>query len=249
MARKASDATPEPLAAIPPEATAEPTAEPASPASAVDAPVAMAPEGQSSAKPAHAPRAKKPKAKLKLKIAHQVPGRIRLKMSGAKGDAEQLEQIKLAFGAIPGIEKIDVNPDSGSIVLKYDADRHDEFHSGFSSRYMDQQPAPIRPPAGEIDQLANKIQQEAEFLAEHSKTARALVDFCKRVDVEIKSASGNLIDFKMFLVVGLVGVTVLEIGAAAATPVWVTISLFGMNHFVEMQTANARRADASRKPD
>ncbi len=189
---------------------------------------------------------------VKLKIAHQVPGRIRMKVPSARGNPAQLEEIKKAFAAIPGIEEVAVNPDTGSIVLKYDPDQHDDFHAGFHHHYNQHQArhgangaAHHRPPSNEIDALAHKIEEEAEFLAEHSEAARAVVDFCKRCDREIKVASGNMLDFKMVLAIGLVGFTVLEIGASAATPVWVTLVLFGMNHFIEMQAAQAEQAAAA----
>jgi hypothetical protein len=38
------------------------------------------------------------------------------------------------------------------------------------------------------------------------------------------------------LCVGIVGFMIFEVGAAAATPVWVTLTLFGLNHFIEMQS-------------
>ena len=63
-----------------------------------------------------------------------------------------------------------------------------------------------------------------------------MVDFCKRADREIKVASGNMLDLKMVLAISVVGFTIFEVGATAATPVWVTLALFGMNHFIEMQT-------------
>jgi hypothetical protein len=44
------------------------------------------------------------------------------------------------------------------------------------------------------------------------------------------------------LAVGLVGYMIFEVGAAAATPVWVTLTLFGLNHFVEMQSELAEQA-------
>jgi hypothetical protein len=49
-------------------------------------------------------------------------------------------------------------------------------------------------------------------------------------------------DLKMVLAVGLVGYMIFEVSAAAATPVWVTLTLFGLNHFVEMQSELAERA-------
>src|SRR6516165_2595638 len=40
---------------------------------------------------------------------------------------------------------------------------------------------------------ARKIEEEANFLAEHSDAAKAVVDFCKHWAREIKVASGNLV--------------------------------------------------------
>jgi hypothetical protein len=178
--------------------------------------------------------------KVKLQIAHQVPGRIRMKVPSAKGNPAMLQEIQDAFSAIPGIEQVVVNPETGSVVLKYGADRHDDFHAGFTHRcneYQGHVPGHGLPPSNEIDDLVTKIQEEADFLAEHSEAAKAVVDFCKHWDREIKVASGNLVDLKIVLCVGLVGCTIFEIGAAAATPVWVTLTLFGSTHFIEMQAS------------
>jgi cation transport ATPase len=183
--------------------------------------------------------------KVKLQIAHQVPGRIRMKIPSAKGNPELLEEIQKTFSVIPGIEEVRVNPETGSVVLRYDTDRHDDFHANFAHRY--EQHAghhPHRPPSNEIDALASKIEEEATFLAEHSQTAKAAVEFCRHWDKEIKVASGNMVDLKMVLCVGLVGFMIFEVGAAAATPVWVTLTLFGMNHFIEMQAELAEQLRA-----
>jgi hypothetical protein len=132
------------------------------------------------------------------------------------------------------------------VVLRYDADRHDDFHAGFTHRFNEHHAGQAhrnrRPPSNEIDALASKIEQEAQFLAEHSDAARAVVDFCRHWDREIKVATGNMMDLKMVLCVGLVGFMIFEVGAAAATPVWVTLTLFGLNHFIEMQSELAESA-------
>jgi hypothetical protein len=182
--------------------------------------------------------------KVKLQIAHQVPGRIRMKIPSAKGDPALLEQIQQTFSAIPGIEQVVVNPQTGSVVLRYDTDRHDDFHVGFTHHLNEHHGhhPPHRPPSNEIDALASKIEQEAAFLAEHSDAAKAVVDFCRHCDHEIKKASGNMFDLKMVLCAGLVGFMIFEVGAAAATPVWVTLTLFGLNHFIEMQSELAESA-------
>ncbi len=165
-----------------------------------------------------------------------------MKIPSAKGNPELLAEIQKTFSVIPGIEEVKVNPETGSVVLRYDADRHDDFHAGFAHRYQQHAaPPPRKPPSNEIDALASKIEEEANFLAEHSQTAKAVVEFCRHWDKEIKCASGNMVDLKMALCVGLVGFMIFEVGAAAATPVWVTLTLFGMNHFIEMQSELAEQ--------
>src|SRR5262249_758897 len=122
----------------------------------------------------------------------------------------------------------------GSVVLHYDTEQHEEFHGSLQRHCGQGWRNGPRPPESEIDSLAHKIEDEATFLAQHSKSARAVVDFCKRLGHDIKSATGNNVDLKMLVALGIIGVTVFEVGAAAATPVWVTLSLFAMNHFIEM---------------
>jgi hypothetical protein len=182
--------------------------------------------------------------KMNLQIAHQVPGRVRMKIPAGKGNPELLKQISEVFGVIPGIEEIIVNPATGSVVLHYDADRHDEFHGTFQQHYS----AHGAPGSGgngsaagkshgadtELDKLASSIEAEAEFLASHSHTARAVVDFVKKVDREIKLATGNTIDLKILFAGTIIAFTVFEVGATAATPVWVTLAIFTVNHFIEM---------------
>ncbi len=167
-----------------------------------------------------------------------------MKIPSGKGNPELLRQLADAFAQIPGIERVDVNATTGCVVLRYDTERHDEFH-GVLSGHIHGPEGPPRPPATEIDALADKIEKEAEFLAEHSATARAIFDAVKDVDRHIKTATGNNLDLKMVLAAGVIAVTVLEIGATAATPVWVTLLLFATNHYVELHQSPAASARGS----
>src|ERR1700758_2253033 len=75
------------------------------------------------------------KTKMNLKIEHQVPGRVRMKIPAGKGNPELLKAVSETFAVIPGIEQVTVNPTTGSVVLYYDTDRHDEFHGSFRGHY------------------------------------------------------------------------------------------------------------------
>ena len=177
--------------------------------------------------------------KMKLQVAHQVPGRIRMKVPSGKDNPELLEQIRQTFMVIPGIEQVTVNPTTGSVVLQYDTEKHDELHGHLHHHTGGH----YKPPGTEIDSLADKIEQEAEYLAEHSHAAKVVVDFCKDLDKSIKVASGNVVDLKIVLAAGIAGFTVFEVGATAATPVWVTLSVFALNHMIQANMPDGEKEE------
>lgn len=159
-----------------------------------------------------------------------------MKIPSGKTNPKILDEYVTAFSALPGVAKVKAKPETGSIVIHYDT----KNEAGFAQQlhHCCQHHAlhvDTAPPEDDVNRMANKIQREAEFLAEHSPLARHTVDFFKAFDRELKLASNNTIDMKIFLAGGLAAFTFLEIGAAAATPMWVTLGLFGVNHFVELQ--------------
>lgn len=195
--------------------------------------------------PPHAP-------KHTAEVAHAVHGRVRLKIPAAKYNPVLLDQVKAAFIGLPGVDGIETKPKSGSVVIYYDREHHPELASLFKT--MSQTPAapvavdhpaapeaikPRKPPSNKVDELTGNIEAEAEFLAEHSMIARSVVDAIKELDRQIKRSTNNNIDLKIMVPVALAGVTFLEIGAAAATPMWVTLAIFSMNHFVELHAHDA----------
>jgi hypothetical protein len=179
---------------------------------------------------------KKKKLKLGMKIEHQTSGRVRMKVAAAKGNAELLQKIGETFAGIPGIQRITANPTTGSLVLHYDQGQYESFQRHLRGRMDDQS---IGPPPTQFDELASKIEREAEYLAEHSHSARMVVHICKRLDREIKLRTHNLLDFKIGLAGVVMALPLIELGATAATPIWLTLGVFTINHFVELQRHHA----------
>jgi hypothetical protein len=179
---------------------------------------------------------------LKVHVAHQIPGRVRLKVPSIRENPALIEQIQQTFSVIPGIEEVTVNPSTCSVVLYYDTDYHDEFHG----RLEHHTGGHYTPPPNEIEALAGKIEQEAEYLAEHSHAAKVVVDFFNGVDRQIKLATSNVVDLKIVLATGIAVFTIFEVGVNAATPVWVTLAIFILNHMIQ---ANAANADGSRNKE
>ena len=186
-------------------------------------------------RPDHAASAPKPRKKHKARIEHKIPGRIRMKVPHAKSNPEILKAYSAAFSAIPGITKVQAKPETGNIVIQYDPKCEADFHHHLHHccEHHDMHVHNDRP-GDEIGDIASKIEREAEFLAQHSEIARVTVDFCKKMDREMKIVTGNTVDMKILLAGGLAAFTFLEIGAEAATPMWVTLVLFSLNHLTEL---------------
>lgn len=178
-----------------------------------------------------------------VQIAHQMPGRVRFKIPMARDNPELLEQIRQAFADIPGLQQTRVKPDAGSIVLIYDPNETAAFEAQLMQHWTCVMPLmPRRPPkrrelpGDEFARVTRKIEAEAELLAGHSHSARVIVDFFKEMDREIKTLTNNAIDLKIVLALALAVATFAGIGATAATPMWITLALFALNHFIEMQS-------------
>jgi hypothetical protein len=190
----------------------------------------------------HGHHARRTAHKHKAAVAHHTPGRVRMKIPQARDNLALLMQIKEAYANVPGIEAIEIKPSSGSLVLYYDTEHETDIPSFFQP--LPPAPGPEKPhphhaSKTHLDETISSIEEEAEFLAEHSAFARTIVTYCKDLDRKLKRVSGNNLDLKIMIPIGLAAVTFLEIGAAAATPMWVTLVIFSLNHFVELHAHDA----------
>jgi Heavy metal associated domain 2 len=175
--------------------------------------------------------------KYEVKMAHHVPGRVRVKVPAAIGDESVLESLKQAFAVLPGVDSVTVRPSSGSLILHYDPKLTTDIKSQFATWKHEQIIMTDPFPGDEIEEVARTIQAEAEFLAGHSKSARAAVDLFRKIDLQIRNSTGNEIDLKILVVAGLAVAAFIGIGMEASTPLWATLGLFVLNHFLEQHTA------------
>ena len=169
-------------------------------------------------------------------VAHKLPGRIRVKIPSARNDPEALRHFHEMFSGFPNVASVTSRLETGSVLVQYDALREDEFAEQFAAWHAEHaRESGAARPGDEVGEVMNEISAEANFLAKHSKAASATVELFRTLDHQIKIATGNAIDLQIVLVAGLAVVTFVEIGAEATTPMWVTLALFGVNHFIEIR--------------
>ena len=168
-------------------------------------------------------------------VTHHIPGRVRVKMPHAKGNPEMLNRVKAAISPQPGVRSVEVNPATGSVLVRYDPELHENYQASLAEHAERTQLFEIKPPElTEADEIASKIEAEAEFLAEHSETARSVVTFVKHLNEGIKQATDNTVDLKVLLPLGLAVYTFFEVGSDAVTPLWITLGIFSFNSFIAL---------------
>jgi copper chaperone CopZ len=170
---------------------------------------------------------------------------MRIRVPSAKGDPAALEEIRRAMASVSGVSEVKVNEALGTVTIHYDPAKHDEIHGHLTSEESPQKvKVGAAPKLSDLHEVDEMIEKEAEFLAQHSHTARAILDMLKQVDDGIKRASGNAVDLKVIAPLGLAIGIFMELGVAAATPVWLTLGLFSFNHFIDLHAHHEDTAPA-----
>jgi len=185
-------------------------------------------------------------------VAHHVKGRIRVRMPKNKRDHASLEKVKRSISPMHGVKSVDVNSSTGSVIVHYDADKHADFPSALARHAEANNLFTLAPACSEVDEMVETIEKEAEFLAEHSEVARAIVEFVKGLNQEVKKATNNNVDLQVLLPLGLAAYAFLGLEAEVATPLWVTLGLFSFNSFISLHhpvqaTMDVAAEDPSKK--
>ncbi|MBV8842659.1 MAG: hypothetical protein JO307_07595 [Bryobacterales bacterium] len=176
------------------------------------------------------------------RVAHHVRGRIRVKVPAVKGNRAALEHFRSSVSAIPGVQRVETNPTTGSFIVHYDPGRQERFEQRHFEEQLRQHATDnqlfdlIPPELSEVDELARNIEREAEFLSEHSETALHIVNGFRLLDRTLKRATDNTVDLKVLLPLGLAVYSFLEVGVDASTPMWLTLGIFSFHSFVSLHT-------------
>ena len=170
-------------------------------------------------------------------VSHHIPGRMRVKVPGAKGQPRVLRQIQQALASVPGIRRVEVNPATGSVLIHYDPVRHEAFHTQLAAHGTHADLLALQPPElTEVEATAAQLEADAAFLASHSEVARRLIDSVKQFDTGLKRATNNTVDLKVLVPLGLALYAFMKAGTEAATPLWVTLGLSSFHAFVVLHS-------------
>jgi len=164
-------------------------------------------------------------------VAHHIPGRIRIRIPAARGDPGLLEQIRIGAEAVSGVESVESNAITGSVLIRYSREACQDFeqrlsaanHSGFELRSIRQ---------GQKDGAAAGGRPETA-----STTANAISAAFKGFDSSIRTATDNTLDLKVLLPLAAGAAAAFTAREALATPLWLTLAIFAFSAFVVLHPA------------
>jgi len=160
-------------------------------------------------------------------VHHHLPGRLRLRVPAAKDEEDELRKISSAISRTPGINQVDYNPITGSILIQYSPELYKNLRtleSGLS--------ALAEPIALNNAHPARPASQRPRHWRGRSIAARRVDSFFKQVDRDIRMATDNEVDLKFILpfVVGVLGLVTMR--NSVTTPLWLTLLIFAFNSFL-----------------
>jgi Heavy metal associated domain 2 len=168
----------------------------------------------------------------KAYVVHHIPGRMRLKVPRAKGNPAALKEVCEFVSGLPGVSSVEVNAQTGSVLIHYDHNQSPEFHGELRRRAEREDLFSLVPDVKEAEEVMDVVTRDADLLAKRSAAARFVVDTFDGLDLRMKRATNNALSFRVLLLFGVAGYAVFEaIREKTFGPGWLLLVLSAFDSF------------------
>ncbi len=169
-----------------------------------------------------------------IQIAHQVPGRTRLRIGPAPVDVVLAEQMANTLVAVPGMGEVQINRRTGSVLCQ-----HDEGTTAgaiLAALGPEAFPAKILQPG--------ETPAAAPVIAGPSAVGRAMAGAFRSINAELLTVTKGSLDLGTAAAFGFVGAGAFEVAATGKLPVppWFNLAWWAFRTFMTFETG--ARADA-----
>lgn len=154
-------------------------------------------------------------------VLHHVPGRMRLRVPAAKGDAARLEQLRSGLALLAGVRQVTANRSIASITIDYDPSLFAEFAGQLQRRAMD------------LD-LAIGGAFGANLSPAESATEKSIERAADAVNRKLQALTGNAINLKEIFPFSIVLYAVLFVDRAINASQWLNWIQFAFSSYVEL---------------
>jgi hypothetical protein len=164
-----------------------------------------------------------------VKVVHAVPGRVRVKISRVKSDTALAQRIQERLSAVEGIQRVDVNPITGSVLVLYDSTAIPPFES--LSSLMERFIALF--PDTEWGELDASMAASSNGAGSGVSPAEELATFVGGLNAKLGEATGGFdLKFLLPLSLFLLGLRGLLITGKGVFPTWYDLLWFSFGTFL-----------------
>lgn len=177
------------------------------------------------------------------RIAHHIPGRLRMTVGGARHDPGFLSRVASAIGDLAGVDSVSFSARTGSFVVHYRKDPNalvDALRDLGAALGLfdlsDETPRSMYAASGRAEVPGSDL-------------GRALMLLIRFVDRELKLATEGKLDLRIVLPFGAAGFSAASgarNGSSAPTPLWLSLAIFAVHSFIALHHDVPLTAEAPR---
>lgn len=152
-------------------------------------------------------------------ITHQAAGRLRMKIPAQKGNAAFFSSLKERFSSFPGVQKVEVNPLTGSVLVLHTIDLK-EVDFKMISEYTQQ----------------SGLFRLGQPNTSNGSVSQRMVESFQGVNRKVEQFTGGEVDLPTLAFVGLLGFGIFDMARGkTAAPAWHVAFWYALNIFLSNQ--------------
>jgi hypothetical protein len=167
------------------------------------------------------------------RIAHHVPGRLRLKVLGVPAEKDYFAAVKEVIASLEGVDSVRVNAASSSIVIDYSP-----VDTVFHFRLKDDPTVNSWLRLEGEDALLARVDEAVasgpHYLGAHSRMADGILSGAEQLDTRLRRASDGYLDLKLLLPLAFAAATSMRQARGRGTPMWLSLGTFAFNSFLTL---------------
>jgi Heavy metal associated domain 2 len=155
-------------------------------------------------------------------VLHHVPGRMRLRVPTARGDAGMLDQIRQALMPLSGVRNIHTNPGIGTIVIEYVPTLHPQFAVALTRH------------AEERGALRIENAFSANLGTYESVIDKSIERVTDQINQRVQALTGNAVNLKEVFPFSILLYAIFFVDRAVNAAQWLSWAQFAFSSYMEL---------------
>lgn len=184
-----------------------------------------------------------------IRLVHALPGRVRVKIAPVKNNPSLAGEVRKKFSAVHGVQQVDANPVTGSVLLTYDKaieplDFLPALSEAFTSVFQQGDVGSLITP-DDLAALDSWTRTSSNGSRSEPRLANRISALFGTLDAEVEKVAGGGADLKVLVPVTLflLGVGRLLFAKKVPFPTWYDLFWFAFGTFIALNPPGQSRTE------